>query len=181
MRHLISILCLFIVLGGLFSCGTKENKEEEKVVLMKANWSDTTALAKAIDIYYKDSVIKQGKIAMDVRDAFIPSRLPYQYLQLHKIYRPKFKVASPTIGYMPVLMLSGKDSAIVDFQITWQQPNPKDSVGEFVVTDNFLQTIGNTPRYEWIEEDNYWIRKNVEQPKDLKTNQIDASNFIKKK
>jgi len=170
MRYLIYSLLVSVFITSLFSCtDSKQSKEEEKVALMKANWSDTTALAKAIDVYYKDSVFKKGEIALGVRDAFIRSKIPYHYLQLHKIYRPKFKLSSPTVGYMPVLMLSGNDSAIVDFQITWQQPNVSDSVGQFVVTDNFLQTISNTPRYEWVEEDNYWIRKNVEIPQEIKT------------
>ncbi len=165
MRYLVYSLVLFVFVIALFSCvDSKESKtqEQKEVVLMKANWSDSTAIAKSIDIFYKDSVLKKGKASLKVRDAFVKSHSPYQYLQLHKIYRPNFKVASSTVGYMPVLMLSGGDSAIVDFQVTWQQPNPSDSIGKFVVTETFLQTINNQPRYEWTQEDKYWIRKNVE-------------------
>ncbi|WP_375559044.1 hypothetical protein ACE193_15035 [Bernardetia sp. OM2101] len=163
MRCLIYSLFLSVLIGSLFSCtDSKQNKEEEKVALMKANWSDTTALAKAIDVFYKDSVFKNGKIALEVRDGTIKSKAPYRYLQLHKIYRPKFKLTSSTVGYMPVLMLSGADSAIVDFQLTWQQISPKDSLGKFMVTDKFLQSVNHQARYEWIQEGEYWIRKNVE-------------------
>lgn len=163
MRYL--IYSLFVVLlFSLFSCDSSKNTETENgsVKLMKANWSDTTALAKSIDVFYKDSVLKQGNVALELRDPFLRSGRPYQYLQLHKVKRPDFKLASPTMGYMPVLMLSGNDSAIVDFQISWVQPDPKDSVGKFMVTDKFLQTIKNQPRYQWTQEKEYWIRVNVE-------------------
>ena len=179
MRYLSFSLLFAFVLTSLFSCtDTKENKDtDEKVALMAANWSDTTALAKAIDVFYKDSVLRKGDIALPVRDGFIQSKIPYHYLMLHKIYRPQFKLASPTIGSMPVLMLSDSDSAIVDFQITWQQINPTDSLGQFVVTDNFLQSFKNQPRYEWIQEDNkYWIRKNVE--RDINTTEKSQNRFI---
>lgn len=166
MRYLISLF-LSVLVMGLSSCkdtNEKNTQDKESIALAAADWSDTTALAKAIDVFYKDSVLKQGNISLKVRDAFMRSSNPYQYLQLHKIYRSKFKLAAPTVGYMPVLMLSGKDSAIVDFQISWLRVNPNDSIGKFVVTDKFLQTIENQSRYEWIQEDNYWIRKNVEAP-----------------
>jgi hypothetical protein len=187
MRYLIYSLLVSVFIGILFSCtDSKQNKEEEKVALMKANWSDTMALAKAIDVFYTDSVLNQGKIALDVRDAVIRSKVPYHYLQLHKIYRPKFKLASATMGYMPVLMISGVDSVIVDFQITWQQISPKDSLGKFMVTDKFAQLVNNQPRYEWIQEEEYWIRKNVETPLNEikkgneKGNEIEKGNIIKK-
>lgn len=158
-------LVLLINVLILSACSnSREDKKEETVALMQANWSDTTALAKAIDVFYKDSVLGKGKVSLEVRDGIISSNNPYTYLQLHKIYRPKFKLTSPTVGYMPVLMLSGNDSAIVDFQISWLQPNLADSLGKFLVTDTFLQLMKNTPRYEWVKEEEYWTRKNVEAP-----------------
>lgn len=164
MRYSIYSLVLLVLLGTFFSC-TDTNTSQEKnetVSLVKVNWADTTQIAKAIDVFYKDSVLKKGKVALEIRDPLMKSHHPYYYLQLHKIYRQDFKPATATIGYMPVLMLSSKDSTIVDFQITWTQKSPQDSAGYFVVTDKFLQSIANQPRYEWEQEGEYWVRKNVE-------------------
>jgi hypothetical protein len=184
MRYLIYSLFVVVMLS-LYSCDTSKSTENENdaVALMKPNWGDTVALAKSIDIFYTDSVLKRGKVSLEVRDPFLRKGRPNQYLQLYKIKRPDFKLFSPTIGYMPVLMLSGNDSSIVDFQITWQQPNPKDSLGKFVVTDKFLQTTKNQPRYEWVKENEYWIRKNTEAPKSkdlLESQGENKLNSIKK-
>lgn len=167
MRYSIFSLLLFVLLGVFFSCTETSNKdkEEQNVSLMKVDWTDTTALAKAVDVFYKDSVLKKGKVALEIRDPLLKSHHPYRYLQLHKLYRQQFKPATSTVGYMPVLMLSGSDSAIVDFQITWLQKSPQDSAGYFFVTDRFLQSVGNTPFYEWEEQNGYWARKNIEATK----------------
>ena len=152
-----------VLLISLYSCNdSKTTEKETSVALMAANWTDTTTMGKVINDYYKDSVSKVGKISMEIRDPFMNSRRPNYYVQLQKVLRPQFKKASPTVGYMPVLMHGVTDSVIVDFQITWQQTDPKDSTGKFVVTDVCLQRVGKQPRYEWVQEGDYWIRKNVE-------------------
>ena len=157
-------------LTGFYSCtDTKTNEKEAAVALSAANWNDTTTLGKVINDYYKDSVHKVGKVAMQIRDPFMTSRVPYQYLQLQKVLRTQFKKTSKTVGFMPVLMTGLLDTAIVDFQITWIQPNPNDSAGVFVVTDKAVQLVGNQSRYEWTKEGEYWIRKNVEVAQQAKT------------
>ena len=170
MRSFIYSLFIFLGLSSMFGCTTSssEEKEQKTVTLQQANWNDTTTLAKVIDKYYQDSVFRKGKIALKVRDPFLRSSVPYRHLQLHKIHRPDFKLTTPTVGYMPVLMLVGSDSAIVDFQLTWKQTNPYDSTGTFVVTDQFVQTLRNQPRYEWVKEEKYWTRRNVEIPAEYK-------------
>ncbi|AFM04450.1 hypothetical protein Fleli_2067 [Bernardetia litoralis DSM 6794] len=174
MRYLFSYIYIFlfsVVLIGFYSCTNSKTEEKNTVALAAVNWNDTTTMGKVINDYYKDSVFKAGKIAMKIRDPFINSKLPYQHLQLHKVLRPQFKRASSTIGYMPVLMMGLSDSAIVDFQITWTQIAPTDSTGKFVVTDVFLQRIGKEFRYEWVKEEEYWIRKNIEMSEENRKNE----------
>ena len=150
MRH-IYILCLSIFLISFYSC-TDTKKEETTVALSVVNWNDTTTIAKVINDYYKDSVFKVGKIAMEIRDPFMNRKIPYQYLEMQKVLRKELKRISPTTAYMPVLMTGMKEDAIVDFQIEWQQPTSTDSIGSFVVIDKFIQKVGTQPRYEWIKE-----------------------------
>lgn len=154
---------------GLYSCTSKQDSENEsRVPLMKVDWSDTTTIGKVINDYYKDSVFKLNKGALEIRDPFMNSYLPYRYTQLQKVLRPHFKQTTPLVGYMPTLMreLTG-DSVIVDFQITWQQISPEDSLGKFIVTDKFIQKVNEQLHYEWIKEGDYWIRKNVEVPQTI--------------
>ncbi len=161
MRYLYSLFVL-VLFVGLYSCETTQ--EEKGVPLSPANWNDTTAIGKLINDYYKDSVFKVGKIAMEIKDPSLNKSNPYLYMELQKVLRPKLKQTSATTAYMPVLMFELRDSAIVDFQIEWQQLNPNDSAGTFVVVDKFVQKFGTQPRYEWVKEDEFWIRKNVEAP-----------------
>ncbi len=170
MRYLIYSLLITVFITGLLSCSDKKSTEDEteNVALMVANWNDTTAIGKAVNDFYRDSVLKNGKVFLEVRDGTIRSKIPYHYLQLNKVYRKQFKPTTPTTGYIPVLMTSGSDSVIVDFQIAWVQVKPDDSTGRFVVMDRFIQLAGNQPRYEWIKEEEYWIRKNVEMPPNTK-------------
>lgn len=173
MRYLYLVL-FSILLLGFYSC-TDSKEKETAVTLSAANWSDTTTMGKVINDYYKDSVFKTGKIAMEIRDPFMNKRTPYHYLQLQKVLRPELKKTSKTVAYMPVFMKGlSSDSIIVDFQLTWRQPNPTDSAGVFVVTDKSVQRVGNQLRYEWIQEGEYWIRKNVEVPEELKGNRMQA-------
>jgi hypothetical protein len=169
MRYLYILLFLVIAIGFYSCTDTEQKQENNKVALVAANWNDTTTMGKVINDYYKDSVFKVRKTVMEIRDPFMNSRMPYQYLQLIKVLRPQFKQTSKTMGFMPVFMTGFLDSAIVDFQITWTQPNPNDSAGVFVVTDKLVQRVGNQPRYEWTQEGEYWIRKNVEVPEEIKT------------
>lgn len=181
MRYLYSLFLLACVIS-FYSCTDSSKKEEVTIPLTVANWNDTTAIAKVINDYYKDSVFKAGKIAMEIRDPFMNRQLPYQYLELQRVLRTRLKQTSPTVAYMPVLMISLKDSAIVDFQIEWQQPNPSDSAGVFVVTDKFIQKMGTELRYDWVKENKYWIRKNVEMPEEYKQKSeyeaIDSATLI---
>jgi hypothetical protein len=166
MRYLYPVL-FSILLLAFYSC-TDSKEKETAVVLSVANWNDTTTMGKVINNYYKDSVFKTGKIAMEIRDPFMNKRTPYHYLQLQKVLRPEFKKTSKTVGYMPVFMKGlSSDSVIVDFQLTWQQPNPTDSAGVFVVTDKSVQRVGSQSRYEWVQDGEYWIRRNVEMPQEL--------------
>ena len=160
MRYLSSLLFLIVVITFYSCTGSTENKDyeseqnEDIETLAAANWNDTTTMGKVINRYYEDSLVKDGEIAMEIEDPLMNSRMPYLYPQIQKVLRPRFKKVSPTVGYMPVLMTTSKDSVIVDFQITWKK-------GEFVVTDKFLQKVANEPRYEWIENDGYWVRRDV--------------------
>ncbi|WP_338793373.1 hypothetical protein [Bernardetia sp. MNP-M8] len=159
MRYLSSLLFVIVVITFYSCTSSTENKDSEseqneEIETLAANWNDTTTMGKVINRYYEDSLLKDGKIAMEIEDPLMNSRLPYRYPQIQKVLRPRFKKVSPTVGYMPVLMTTSKDSVIVDFQITWKK-------GEFVVTDKFLQKVGNEPRYEWIENDGYWVRRDV--------------------
>lgn len=160
MRYLSSLLFVIVVITFYSCTDSTKNKDseseqnEETETLAAANWNDTTTMGKVINRYYEDSLLKDGKIAMEIKDPLMNSRKPYLYPQIQKVLRPRFKKVSSTVGYMPVLMTTLKDSVIVDFQITWKN-------GEFVVTDKFLQKVGNEPRYEWIENRDSWVRRDV--------------------
>ncbi|WP_338760387.1 hypothetical protein WAF17_13505 [Bernardetia sp. ABR2-2B] len=157
MRYLYAVLFV-VFLTTFYSCTssteTKETKTEETENVASVNWNDTTAMGKVINRLYEDSLLTEGNIAMKIKDPFMRGAIPYRFVQIQKILRPRFKKVSSTVGYMPVLMTTSKDSVIVDFQMTWKD-------GKFVVTDRFLQKVGTQPRYEWVENDEYWVRRDI--------------------